>query len=289
MGCRWGCSAWTSRVRRGPSSCFAVLVALLGTSLGLFVSAFAQTEFQAVQFMPAVILPQLLLCGIIAPTDQLPTAARVALGPAAADLRGRRDAAPRGRRGPRLTVPEGCRRDRGFHDRFPPARLGHPAPTYARDRSRRGGDAQRGFSEWNCPRLRGSEVPEEHRSRGRRQEHVVGHEAPMSVSLLSVTPVKGLALHHPDHVDVAAGGIVGDRMFFLVEDDGGLISCTDIGALMRHRSDYDPRRTSSPCMGRAGCCDPTSSSRAKRWSPTSTSFATWRATSRRGGPSCSPR
>ena len=52
----------------------AVLVALLGTSLGLFVSAFAQTEFQAVQFMPAVILPQLLLCGIIAPTDQLPTA-----------------------------------------------------------------------------------------------------------------------------------------------------------------------------------------------------------------------
>ena len=51
----------------------AVLVALLGTSLGLFVSAFAQTEFQAVQFMPAVILPQLLLCGIIAPTDQLPS------------------------------------------------------------------------------------------------------------------------------------------------------------------------------------------------------------------------
>ncbi len=51
----------------------AVLVALMGTSLGLFVSAFAQTEFQAVQFMPAVILPQLLLCGIIGPTDQLPT------------------------------------------------------------------------------------------------------------------------------------------------------------------------------------------------------------------------
>ena len=50
----------------------AVLVALLGTSLGLFVSAFAQTEFQAVQFMPAVILPQLLLCGLITPTDQLP-------------------------------------------------------------------------------------------------------------------------------------------------------------------------------------------------------------------------
>ncbi len=61
---------------RGPSWAVllvAVLVALMGTSLGLFVSAFAQTEFQAVQFMPAVILPQLLLCGIIGPTDQLPT------------------------------------------------------------------------------------------------------------------------------------------------------------------------------------------------------------------------
>lgn len=61
---------------RGPSWAVllvAVLVALMGTSLGLFTSAFAQTEFQAVQFMPAVILPQLLLCGIIGPTDQLPT------------------------------------------------------------------------------------------------------------------------------------------------------------------------------------------------------------------------
>jgi ABC-2 type transport system permease protein len=38
--------------------------ALLGMALGLFVSAFAQTEFQAVQFMPAIIFPQLLLCGL---------------------------------------------------------------------------------------------------------------------------------------------------------------------------------------------------------------------------------
>lgn len=45
----------------------ALLDALLGTALGLFVSAFAATEFQAVQFMPAVILPQLLLCGLFAP------------------------------------------------------------------------------------------------------------------------------------------------------------------------------------------------------------------------------
>lgn len=52
----------------------AVVDALLGTALGLFVSAFAKTEFQAVQFMPALILPQLLLCGIVVPRDELPTA-----------------------------------------------------------------------------------------------------------------------------------------------------------------------------------------------------------------------
>ncbi len=42
----------------------AVGNAVLGMALGLFVSAFARTEFQAVQFMPAIIFPQLLLCGL---------------------------------------------------------------------------------------------------------------------------------------------------------------------------------------------------------------------------------
>jgi ABC-2 type transport system permease protein len=50
----------------------AVLDAVLGTALGLFVSAFAQTEFQAVQFMPAVVLPQVLLCGLFVARDALP-------------------------------------------------------------------------------------------------------------------------------------------------------------------------------------------------------------------------
>jgi len=49
----------------------AIANALLGMALGLFVSAFARTEFQAVQFLPAVILPQLLLCGLLAPRDQM--------------------------------------------------------------------------------------------------------------------------------------------------------------------------------------------------------------------------
>jgi len=50
---------------------FAVLDALLGNALGLLMSAFAKTEFQAVQFMPAVVLPQVLLCGLLNPRDQM--------------------------------------------------------------------------------------------------------------------------------------------------------------------------------------------------------------------------
>lgn len=50
----------------------AVLDALLGTALGLCLSAFARTEFQAVQFFPAVLLPQLLLCGLLGPRSTLP-------------------------------------------------------------------------------------------------------------------------------------------------------------------------------------------------------------------------
>jgi ABC-2 type transport system permease protein len=49
----------------------AVGNALLGMALGLFLSAFASTEFQAVQFMPAFVLPQLLLCGLLAPREAM--------------------------------------------------------------------------------------------------------------------------------------------------------------------------------------------------------------------------
>jgi ABC-2 type transport system permease protein len=50
----------------------AVVDAILGTALGLFVSAFANTEFQAVQFMPLFVIPQILLCGLFVPRDSLP-------------------------------------------------------------------------------------------------------------------------------------------------------------------------------------------------------------------------
>jgi ABC-2 type transport system permease protein len=49
----------------------AVANAVLGMSIGLFTSAFARTEFQAVQFLPAVVFPQLLLCGLIVPRDHM--------------------------------------------------------------------------------------------------------------------------------------------------------------------------------------------------------------------------
>jgi ABC-2 type transport system permease protein len=49
----------------------AAAVALLGLGLGLLASAFARTEFQVVQFMPAMILPQLLLCGLLVPRAQM--------------------------------------------------------------------------------------------------------------------------------------------------------------------------------------------------------------------------
>jgi ABC-2 type transport system permease protein len=49
----------------------AVANAVLGVALGLFCSAFARTEFQAVQFMPVVAAPQLLLCGLFVPRGQM--------------------------------------------------------------------------------------------------------------------------------------------------------------------------------------------------------------------------
>jgi len=49
----------------------AVVNAILGVALGLFCSAFARTEFQAVQFLPVVVIPQLLLCGLFVPRAQM--------------------------------------------------------------------------------------------------------------------------------------------------------------------------------------------------------------------------
>ena len=50
----------------------AIANAVLGMALGLFLSAFSTSEFQAVQFMPAFVFPQLLLAGLLIPRDQMP-------------------------------------------------------------------------------------------------------------------------------------------------------------------------------------------------------------------------
>jgi ABC-2 type transport system permease protein len=49
----------------------AVVNAVLGVALGLLCSAFARTEFQAVQFLPVVAFPQIMLCGLFVARDQM--------------------------------------------------------------------------------------------------------------------------------------------------------------------------------------------------------------------------
>jgi len=51
----------------------AVFASFLGTTLGLFVSAFARNEFQAVQLVMPIIMPQVLLCGLFVARDQMAT------------------------------------------------------------------------------------------------------------------------------------------------------------------------------------------------------------------------
>lgn len=51
---------------------FEVLMALSAVNLGIFLSMFARTEFQAVQFIPLVIVPQVLLSGILFPVSTEP-------------------------------------------------------------------------------------------------------------------------------------------------------------------------------------------------------------------------
>ena len=49
----------------------SLATALLGIALGLLASAVSRSEFQAVQFMPIVVLPQVLLCGLFGPREDM--------------------------------------------------------------------------------------------------------------------------------------------------------------------------------------------------------------------------
>jgi ABC-2 type transport system permease protein len=69
------CAYWlygmTTAGSAGLVVLIAVLTALLGVGLGLACSALARTEFQAVQMLPVVVIPQILLCGLFVPRDQM--------------------------------------------------------------------------------------------------------------------------------------------------------------------------------------------------------------------------
>ena len=74
-GTATGFSYWLLGLQTAGSAWLVVLIAVanavLGVSLGLLASAFARTEFQAVQFMPVMVIPQILLCGLFVPRDQM--------------------------------------------------------------------------------------------------------------------------------------------------------------------------------------------------------------------------
>ena len=61
-------------VAGSPAIAFLVVVLLgLGAiSLGIFLSTFARTELQVIQFIPVVLVPQFLLSGVLFPIDSLP-------------------------------------------------------------------------------------------------------------------------------------------------------------------------------------------------------------------------
>lgn len=70
-----GCAYWLFGLDTAGSPALvvgiAVLTALLGVGLGLTASALARTEFQAVQMLPVVVIPQILLCGLFVPREQM--------------------------------------------------------------------------------------------------------------------------------------------------------------------------------------------------------------------------
>ena len=51
---------------------FQIVVITVAVNLGIFISAFARNEFQMVQFIPLIILPQIFLSGVIWPVKQMP-------------------------------------------------------------------------------------------------------------------------------------------------------------------------------------------------------------------------
>jgi uncharacterized protein len=78
------------------------------------------------------------------------------------------------------------------------------------------------------------------------------------VTLLSTTPVKGLALHHPDEIVLLRAGAAGDREFFVIDGRDRLISLWKTGRLVRFRAVHDARsnRLTLSSAGEEVCAGP---------------------------------
>ncbi|MGZ8618038.1 MAG: MOSC N-terminal beta barrel domain-containing protein, partial [Actinomycetota bacterium] len=59
---------------------------------------------------------------------------------------------------------------------------------------------------------------------------------------INVTPVKAMALSHPDEVELGDVGVAQDRLFYLVDDEGRLFSGSRFGPLQTIRPSYDSDR-----------------------------------------------
>jgi len=51
---------------------FQIVIITGAVNLGIFISTFARNEFQMVQFIPLILFPQVFLCGVIWPVEQMP-------------------------------------------------------------------------------------------------------------------------------------------------------------------------------------------------------------------------
>lgn len=74
-----------------------------------------------------------------------------------------------------------------------------------------------------------------------RTRHAYAVHVPIDLTItrLSITPVKGLSLHHPDSIDLTLQGVVGDRLFYLLDERGRIQSCTRNPGLYGLRAAYD--------------------------------------------------
>ncbi len=70
-GCAYALFGMSTAGSPGLVVLIAILNAVLGVGMGLFCSAFARTEFQAVQMLPIVVIPQILLCGLFVARDDM--------------------------------------------------------------------------------------------------------------------------------------------------------------------------------------------------------------------------